>query len=90
MPNEEMALEQDYVSMLYRRLDDLRERASGRLSGVLRQTGGTHQARTEREVFSVMYGSSWPSSTRPSTGLCSAGSNSTRRAPLYRPARHSQ
>ena len=56
LPNEDMNLEQDYVSMLYRRLDDLRERASGRLAGVLRQTGGTHQARTEREAFSVMYG----------------------------------
>src|SRR5215471_13469468 len=41
--------------MLYGRLDELRERASRRLSGVLRQQGGTHQARTEREVFSLQY-----------------------------------
>src|SRR5690242_4565749 len=41
--------------MLYGRLDELRERAAGRLAGVLRQQGGTHQARTEREVFSLQY-----------------------------------
>src|SRR6185312_1388311 len=39
----------------YGRLDELRERASRRLAGVLRQQGGTHQARTEREVFSLQY-----------------------------------
>ena len=63
--------------MLYGRLDDLRERASDRLAQVLRQTGGTHQARTEREAFSVMYRSSSPSSTPPRTGCASAGSTST-------------
>ncbi|MEP7023732.1 MAG: ATP-binding domain-containing protein [Actinomycetota bacterium] len=55
MSNEDVDLEQGYVSMLYGRLDELRERASGRLASVLQQTGGTHQARTEREVFSYQY-----------------------------------
>jgi len=41
--------------MLYGRLDDLRNRASERLARMLRQIGGTHQARSEREAFSVMY-----------------------------------
>src|SRR5262245_3706327 len=41
--------------MLYGRLDELRERASGRLAGLRRQQGGTHQARTEREVYSLQY-----------------------------------
>jgi len=41
--------------MLYGRLDDLRERASNRLSQVLREAGGTHQARSERDAFTGMY-----------------------------------
>ncbi len=56
MSNSELEQEQQYVSRLYGRLDDLRERATRRLKGVLAQSGGTHQARTEREAFSVMYG----------------------------------
>jgi DNA helicase IV len=55
LSNEDIAAEQTYISMLYGRLDELRERASARLAGVLRQQGGTHQARTEREVFSLQY-----------------------------------
>jgi DNA helicase IV len=55
LSNEDIAAEQGYISMLYGRLDELRERASARLAGVLRQQGGTHQARTEREVFSLQY-----------------------------------
>jgi DNA helicase IV len=55
LSNEDIAAEQGYISMLYGRLDELRERAAGRLAGVLRQQGGTHQARTEREVFSLQY-----------------------------------
>ena len=55
MSNDDIAAEQTYISMLYGRLDELRERASRRLAGVLRQQGGTHQARTEREVFSLQY-----------------------------------
>jgi DNA helicase IV len=56
LSNEELEQEQRYVTRLYDRLDDLRERAARRLKGVLAQSGGTHQARSEREVFSVMYG----------------------------------
>src|SRR2546429_1349121 len=41
--------------MLYDRLDRLRERASGRLAAVLRESGGTHQARAEREANTAMY-----------------------------------
>jgi DNA helicase IV len=56
LSNEETALEQEYVSMLYGRLDALRERASGRRASVMHmEAGGTHQARTEREVFLDQY-----------------------------------
>ena len=56
--------------MLYRRLDDLRERTSARLAGVLRQTGGTHQARTEREAFSAMYSQQIAQFDAAENGLC--------------------
>jgi len=66
----ELNREQDYISMLYRRLDDLRERTSARLAGVLRQTGGTHQARTEREAFSAMYNQRIAQFDAAENGLC--------------------
>ena len=56
--------------MLYRRLDGLRERTSARLAGVLRQTGGTHQARTEREAFSAMYSQQIAQFDAAENGLC--------------------
>jgi DNA helicase IV len=65
-----MDLEQEYISMLYGRLDQLRERASGRLASVLRQAGGTHQARTEREAFSVMYSQQLAQFDAAENGLC--------------------
>jgi DNA helicase IV len=70
LPDGDIGLEQEYVSMLYGRLDDLRERASGRLANVLRQTGGTHQARTEREAFSAMYRQQIAQFDAAEHGLC--------------------
>jgi DNA helicase IV len=55
LSRDDIGGEQGYVSMLYGRLDDMRKRASDRLAQVLKQSGGTHQARTEREAFSAMY-----------------------------------
>ncbi|MGH3276594.1 MAG: HelD family protein [Streptosporangiaceae bacterium] len=55
MSNDATVREQEYISRLYGRLDDLRERAASRLAGVLRQVGGTPQARTERDAFSATY-----------------------------------
>ncbi len=56
--------------MLYGRLDGLRDRASTRLAQVLRQSGGTHQARTEREAFSVMYAQQLSQLDAAENGLC--------------------
>ena len=70
MSTDEIRDEQDYVSTLYGRLDDLRNRASKRLAQVLRQTGGTHQARSEREAFSVMYGQQLAQFDAAENGLC--------------------
>jgi len=55
LSSDEVGGEQEYVWLLYGRLDDMRKRASDRLAEVLRLSGGTHQARTEREAFSAMY-----------------------------------
>jgi DNA helicase IV len=65
-----MAREQEYLSMLYGRLDELRKRASGRLSRVLRQTGGTPQARTERDAFSTLYSRQLAQFDAAEHGLC--------------------
>ena len=50
-----MDREQDYLTLLYNHLDGLRAYASARLSKVLLESGGTPQARSERESFSQMY-----------------------------------
>jgi DNA helicase IV len=49
----EIAGEQAYVSMLYGRLDRLRERAADRLAQVLASPGGTDQAMSERDSFAA-------------------------------------
>jgi DNA helicase IV len=69
-PAEDMHREQDYVSLLYRHLDSLRERASGRLASTLRQSGGTPQARTEREVAADMFASRIAQLDAAENGLC--------------------
>jgi len=70
LSTDEIEGEQSYVSMLYRRLDDLRNRASGRLAKVLREGGGTHQARTEREAFSALYAQQLSQIDAAENGLC--------------------
>jgi len=62
--------EQAYVSMLYGHLDELRERTSGRLAQTLRQTGGTPQARTERDVMVGMYTQRLAQLDAAESGLC--------------------
>ena len=58
------------MSMLYRQLDGLRDRASGRLAQTLRQAGGTPQARTERDVNAVMYAQRIAQLDAAENGLC--------------------
>ncbi|HMG65875.1 MAG TPA: ATP-binding domain-containing protein [Streptosporangiaceae bacterium] len=70
MSNDETTREQEYISLLYRRLDALREQAAGRLAGVLRMVGGTPQARTERDVFSATYRQRLAQLDAASHGLC--------------------
>jgi DNA helicase IV len=70
LSTDEIRGEQEYVSMLYGRLDSLRSRASDRLTRVLRESGGTHQARSEREAFSVMYAQQLSQFDAAENGLC--------------------
>jgi DNA helicase IV len=70
LSTDEIGGEQEYVSRLYGRLDVMRDRASSRLAEVLRQTGGTHQARTEREAFSAMYIQQISQFDAAENGLC--------------------
>jgi len=62
--------EQGYISMLYGRLDELRDRASGRLSKVLLETGGTPAARSERDAFVEMYSQRITQLDAAENGLC--------------------
>jgi DNA helicase IV len=70
LSNEEIDREQEYISMLYGRLDGLRERVSARLSGVLLEGGGTHQARTERDSSAAMYSQRIAQLDAAENGLC--------------------
>ncbi len=70
MSNGEADLEQGYISMLYGRLDGLRDRASGRLSQVLLETGGTPAARSERDSFVEMYSRRITQLDAAENGLC--------------------
>jgi DNA helicase IV len=65
-----MAKEQEYISMLYGRLDSIRERASTRLARVMRETGGTHQARSERDALTGMYYRQIAQFDAAENGLC--------------------
>jgi len=69
-PDAEIAHEQSYVSMLYGRLDDLRDQASNRLARALHQTGGTHQARSERDTTIGMYTEKVAQFDAVENGLC--------------------
>jgi DNA helicase IV len=70
MSQRDVGQEQAYVSMLYGHLDGLRDRAAGRLAQTLRQTGGTPQARTERDVDAVMYTQRIAQLDAAENGLC--------------------
>jgi DNA helicase IV len=70
LSNAELDREQEYITTLYARLDDLRKRAAGRMAGVLRQSGGTPQARVERDAFSAMYRQQLAQFDAAENGLC--------------------
>jgi DNA helicase IV len=62
--------EQGYVTALYDRLDNLREQAAGRLAGLLRESGGTPQARSQRDSTAGMYADRVARYNAVENGLC--------------------
>ncbi|MBO4205752.1 HelD family protein [Micromonospora echinofusca] len=68
--DDEIGPEQEYVSMLYDRLDDLREQAAARLAAELRATGGTYQARSQRDSAVGMYAEQVDQYSAVENGLC--------------------
>ncbi len=66
----ELDQEQAYLSVLYDRLDAMRDYARNRLRTVLLETGGTPQARSERESFTQLYSEDLAKYDAAEHGLC--------------------
>ena len=66
----EIAREQEYVTMLYDRLDALRARTSGRFAQVLKQDSGTPQSRTERDIAAAESADRLAQLAAAENGLC--------------------
>ncbi|MEU4314694.1 ATP-binding domain-containing protein [Nocardia sp. NPDC024068] len=62
--------EQAHLTVLYNRLDEMRAYADKRLRTVLLETGGTPQARTERESFTQLYTEDLAKYDAAEHGLC--------------------
>ncbi|WP_328365551.1 AAA family ATPase [Micromonospora zamorensis] len=68
--DDEIGREQEYVSMLYDRLDGLREQAAHRLTAELRNNGGTLQDRSQRDSSVAMYADQVEQFSAVENGLC--------------------
>jgi DNA helicase IV len=68
--SDDVELEQNHLSMLYGHLDDLRARAAGRLRETRLISGGTHQARSERDSVSGMLADQIDQYDAVENGLC--------------------
>ncbi|MER7588985.1 ATP-binding domain-containing protein [Micromonospora sp. NPDC127501] len=68
--DDEIGREQEYVSMLYNRLDQLREQATQRLTAELHNTGGTLQDRSQRDSSVAMYADQVEQFSAVENGLC--------------------
>ncbi|WP_054812878.1 HelD family protein [Nocardia arizonensis] len=66
----EIEQEQSYLSVLYDRLDGMRDYAEKRLATVLLESGGTPQARSERESFTQLYTEELAKYDAAEHGLC--------------------
>ncbi|MFC9968723.1 HelD family protein [Nocardia ignorata] len=66
----EIEQEQQYLTVLYDRLDAMRDYAQNRLKTVLLEAGGTPQARSERESFTALYSEDLAKYDAAEHGLC--------------------
>jgi DNA helicase IV len=70
LSSAEIEREQQVVTMLYGRLDDLRTRTADRLATVLRESGRSPQALTERDAATAMYSEQLSQFSAVENGLC--------------------
>ena len=70
MSRNGIAAEQEYVSALYQRLDDMRKYTSTRLKQVLRNSEGSDQAQAERNAAYARYGERLAQLDAADNGLC--------------------
>ncbi|MGH3319886.1 MAG: HelD family protein [Streptosporangiaceae bacterium] len=68
--SREIGREQKYISMLYGRLDDLREKASARLARVFQEAGTNRQAQSQRDAAAAMYTERLTRLNAAENGLC--------------------
>jgi DNA helicase IV len=66
----EIEREQGYLSMLYDRLDGFRQQAARRLADTLRQTGGTQQQRSQRDIEIALHTDQAAQLDAVENGLC--------------------
>ncbi len=66
----ELESEQQHLTLLYERLDGMRQYAQRRLKTVLLEGGGTPQARSERESFTQLYSEDLAKYDAAEHGLC--------------------
>ncbi|GAA4830483.1 HelD family protein [Saccharopolyspora rosea] len=67
---QEIDAEQQYVGTLYEKLDALRAETERRLRDTLRETGGSPQGRTERDISARMYTEKLTQLSAVEHGLC--------------------
>lgn len=67
---QHIAAEQQYVGMLYEKLDALRDETTRRLKATLAETGGPPQARTERDISTRMHTERLSQLSAVEHGLC--------------------
>ncbi|MER5643391.1 AAA family ATPase [Streptosporangium sp. NPDC002524] len=70
LSNEALREEREYVSVLYDRLDELREHLTGRLAQVLATSGGNAQARVEKDAAHAAYAERLARLDAAGNGLC--------------------
>ncbi|MDQ3824801.1 MAG: helicase, partial [Actinomycetota bacterium] len=71
LAHPEVTVEQDYLNLLYRHLDERRQYTAARLAEVLKApTTGTPQALTERDAAAAMYSQQLANLDGVEQGLC--------------------
>ncbi|MEU2434091.1 UvrD-helicase domain-containing protein [Streptomyces sp. NPDC007861] len=70
MSTEELRQEQQFVSLVHERLDQLRAEAEGAVSAAVGQNGTGRQARVERDIAVVEHSATLAALNAADTGLC--------------------